>query len=81
MKSLEEDILRQSSLGHSTHSIEMNKCLLKTMLKEQGKTALLRTRYSQLNEMDGPSAFFFAIERKKQENRSTFTSCIYPKVA
>ncbi len=73
MESLEEDILRQSSHGDTADSIERNKFLLKTLLEEQEKTALLRTRYSQLNEMDAPSAFFFGLE-KKQENRSTFTS-------
>ncbi len=48
MKSL-EDILRQSSHGDSADSIERNTFLLNALLEEQGKTALLRTRYSQLN--------------------------------
>ncbi len=43
MKSLEEDILRQSSHDDSADSIERNTFLLKTLLEEQGKTALLRT--------------------------------------
>ncbi len=69
MKSLEEDILRQSSHGDSADSIERNTFLLKTLLEEQGKTALLRTRYSQLNEMDVPSAFFFSLEKKPREQK------------
>jgi len=36
--------------GDSADSIEMNKFLLMTLLEEQGKAALLRTRHSQLNE-------------------------------
>ncbi len=69
MKSLEEDILRQSSHDDSADSIERNTFLLKTLLEEQGKTALLRTRYSQLNEMDAPSAFFFGLEKKPRKQK------------
>lgn len=66
MKSLEEDILRQSSHGDSADSIERNTFLLKTLLEEQGKAALLKTRYSQLNEMDAPTAFFFGLGKKNK---------------
>ncbi len=69
MKSLEQDILGQSSdctHNNSTFidSVANDKLLLKNLLEERGKTALLRTRFAQLNDMDAPTSFFFGLEKK-----------------
>jgi len=74
MKSLEEDILGQSSdstLNNSSSidSIARDKILLKNLLEERGKTALLRTRFAQLNDMDAPTVFFFGLEKKPREQK------------
>lgn len=74
MKSLEKDILGQSS--ESTHnnssfidSVARDKILLKSLLEERGKTALVRTRFAQLNDMDAPTVFFFGLEKKSREQK------------
>lgn len=74
MKILEQDILGQSS--DSTHnnsssidSVARDKLLLKNLLEERGKMALLRTRFAQLNDMDAPTVFFFGLEKKSRENK------------
>lgn len=79
MKSLEKDILGQSS--ESTHNsssfivfVARDKILLKSLLGEQGKTALVRTRFAQLNDMDAPTVFFFGLEKKSREQK------IFPEI-
>ncbi len=76
MKSLEQDILGQSSdctHNNSTFIDSNDKLLLKNLLEERGKTALLRTRFAQLNDMDAPTSFFYGLE-KSQGNRRDFIS-------
>lgn len=78
MKSLEQAILGQSSdCTHTnnstfTDSVANDKLLLKNLLEEQGKTALLRTRFAQLNDMDAPTSFFFGLEKKPKEQKSFY---------
>ncbi len=75
MKSLEQDILGQSSdctHNNSTFidSVANDKLLLRNLLEERGKTALLRTRFAKLNDMDAPTSFFFGLEKKPREQKS-----------
>ncbi len=74
MKSLEQAILGQSNdytHNNSTFSdsVANDKLLLKNLLEEQRKTAFLRTRFKQLNDMDAPTSFF-ALEKKPRELKS-----------
>ncbi len=48
-------------------SVANDKLLLKNLLEEREKTALLRTRFAQLNDMDAPTSFFFGLEKKPRE--------------
>lgn len=74
MKSLEQAILGQSSdctnsNSTSIDSVAKDKLLLKNLLEERGKIALLRTRFTQLNDMDAPTVFFFGLEKKSREQK------------
>lgn len=74
MKNLEQAILGQSSdfiHNNSTFSdsVANNKQLLRNLLEERGRTALLKTRFAQLNDMDAPTSFFFGLEKKPREQK------------
>ncbi len=73
MKALEQEILGQSSHSTtgsiSTDSFERNKFLLRSLTEEQGKTALLRAKFTRLNDMDSPTAFFFGLEKKPRVHK------------
>lgn len=75
MKALEEEILGQSSQSTtsstSTDSFERNKFLLRNLAEEQGKTALLRAKFTRLNDMDSPTAFFFGLEKKNNSTQAS----------
>lgn len=75
MKILEQNILQSNFQGNNDDSsftdIERNKFLLKNLLEERGKGALIRARYTHLNEMDAPIAFFWT--RKKVQRQEVFS--------
>ncbi len=42
---------------------------LGTLLHETAKGALIRARFSLLNDMDAPSSFFFNLEKNEMERK------------
>lgn len=70
MKILEQNILQSNLQANNDESsftyVERNTFLLKNLLEERGKGALIRARYTHLNKMDAPTAFFFWTRKKVQ---------------
>lgn len=61
MKILEQNIVQSNSQGNNDSSftyIERKTFILKNLLSEIGKGALIKARYTHFNEMDAPTAFF-----------------------
>lgn len=72
MRLLEQNILQsniQSNNDSPSADIERKKIILKNLLEERGKGALIRARYTQLNYMDAPTAFFFGLEKKFRDKK------------
>lgn len=75
MLALEHEIANQTNnvigawTDARTDAVQRNMLLLKNLMEERGKGALVRARFCQFNDMDAPTAFFFGLEKKAQEQK------------
>ena len=70
---LEQEILKSSrgTVGDgAAEDLERNQLLLRNLMEERGRGALVRARYVQLNDMDAPTAFFFGLEKQSRERKA-----------
>ncbi len=58
-----EKLLDLNALGE-TIDLKKKRLVLKTLLEERAKGALVRARISSIKEMDAPTKLFFNLERK-----------------
>ncbi|KAL7882726.1 hypothetical protein SRHO_G00003840 [Serrasalmus rhombeus] len=72
----EEEILKLSSCGteaagtNAAGDLEKNKLLLRNLLEERGRGALVHAQYVQYNYMDAPTFFFFGLEKQHKEKKA-----------
>lgn len=56
--------------AESTENLEQKKILLRNLIEERGRGALVRARFTKLNYMDAPTSFFFSLEKKSGEKKT-----------
>ncbi|KAI3369167.1 hypothetical protein L3Q82_026126 [Scortum barcoo] len=77
MKDLESDIVELEEMSESTGDrgcieiLKVKKLALANLLESKVQGALVRSRFQNIAEMDTPSGFFFGLERKNGQKKST----------